>query len=118
MMTEFYGLDWGGGSGLDVEMTSKLERLGVSWLTFLGIGDANVTQNVGVSKYISRILCGSRWPIMTPPDYGYWPVARGPYGEWRPAAEHDDQLGRQRVDRHAAHPAEDFDNGGQGVAYK
>lgn len=114
MMTEFGGVDWGGGVGLDVELTSELERLGVSWLTFQYIPPAGVSDDVTRPEHYKDLVdrAGLSWT----PDYGNWPIARGPYGSGgQPRHTTSDWTGdfltgTVRIE------AEDFDAGGQGVA--
>lgn len=110
--TEFYLWPWGTGDfGLgapaslyeDVDQMGDLERIGVSWLSFLTIGRVQDD-----TRFKNRITnAGIRWT----PDFGTWPGgARGVYGNggepWS-------------ITRSAATriQAENFDTGGQGIAY-
>lgn len=110
--TEFYRWPWGTGNfdlvddpslHQDVDETGDLERLGVSWLTFLSL--AKVTDEVRFKNRLNN--AGISWT----PDFGAWPTgARGVHGNG----------GEPRsVLRSAALriQAEDFDTGGQGKAY-
>lgn len=114
-MTEFGGVDWGGGGGLDVEMTSELERLGVSWTTFQYVPPSGVSDIVTDPTHYQDLVddAGLSWP----PDYGNWPVARGPFGNGgQPRNTTTNWVsnfltGTNRIQ------AEDFDTGGEGVAY-
>lgn len=110
--TEFYLWPWGTGDfGLgsvaslyeDVDQMGDLERIGVSWLSFLTI--FRVQDDTRFKNRIAN--AGIRWT----PDFGTWPGgARGVYGNggepWS-------------ITRSAATriQAEDFDTGGQGVGY-
>ncbi len=115
-MTEFGSLKWGTiGGGQDVELTSELERLGVSWLTFQYIPPSGVSDNVTLPEVFKDRIesSGLSWV----PDYGTWPAARQAYGnngQPRQTANtwtNDFLTGALHVE------AEDFDVGGQGVAY-
>jgi hypothetical protein len=115
MMTEFGAGAWGGGpGGLDVEAVANLERLGVSWLTFQYIPPTGVSDDVTrPDAYSNRVVnAGLSWT----PDYGAFPVARGVYGNggspWTAPDYNNNTLsGTLRIE------AENFDNGGKGVAY-
>lgn len=115
MMTEFGGVDWGGGGGLDVELTSELERLGVSWNTFQYIPPSGVSDDVSKPEHYKNLVdnAGLAWT----PDFGTWPVARGTYGNGgQPRSTTTNWVsnvltGTLRIQ------AEDFDWGGSGVAY-
>ena len=114
-MTEFGAGTWGGGpGGLDVEAVANLERLGVSWLAFAYIPLTGVSDDVTKPEvYSNRVVnAGLSWT----PDYGTFPVARSVYGNsgnpWT-APDYNNNLlsGTLRIE------AENFDNGGKGVAY-
>jgi len=114
-MTEFGAGTWGGGpGGLDVEAVANLERLGVSWLAFAYIPPTGVSDDVTKPEvYSNRVVnAGLSWT----PDYGTFPVARSVYGNggypWT-APDYNNNLlrGTLRIE------AENFDNGGKGVAY-
>ena len=113
--TEFGSGTWGGGNGgLDVEGVAILERLGVSWLAFTYIPPTGVSDDVTrPDAYLNRVVnSGLSWT----PDYGSFPVARSVYGNggypWTMAGYNNNSLsGTLRVQ------AENFDNGGKGVAY-
>jgi endoglucanase len=116
VMTEFAGIDWGGhASGLDVELAAALEKLKISWMTFEYIPPTGVSEDVTVSANFKDLAdkAGLAWT----PDYGSWPVARGVYGNagqpWGTTSTFTNNklTGALRVQ------AEDFDTGGQGVAY-
>ncbi len=115
-MTEFTAHDWGTPGGLDVELTSELERQNVSWTTFQYIPPTGVSSDVTVPEYFQNMVnnAGLSWT----PDYGTWPVSRRPFGNGNqprntPGANVSTGLiqGTTRIQ------AEDFDEGGQGVAY-
>jgi beta-xylosidase len=115
-MTEFGGVPWGSGTGgLSAELTSELERLGVSWLTFQYVPPYGVSDNVSEPVRYSDIVenAGLSWT----PDFGSWPPARSPYGNGgqprlTPTNWVNDFLtGTLRLQ------AEDFDAGGEGEAY-
>ncbi len=110
--TEFYRWPWGTGNFAlgsgpslyqDVDETGDLERLGVSWLSFLTL--AGVTNDARFKTPLNR--GGVTWT----PDFGTWPVpGRAVYGNG----------GEPRLASRAITvriQAEDFDLGGQGVAY-
>jgi len=110
--TEFYRWPWGTGNFTlgsagslyqDVDETGDLERLGVSWLTFLSIG--RVTDD---TRFKNRLENGGiRWT----PDFGSWPSgSRSSYGNSGEPWPIKKSL-TTRIQ------AENFDNGGQGTAY-
>ena len=115
MMTEFIGLDWGSGEGQDIELTSELERMGVSWNCFLTIPPYGVSPDVTKNEHFKEMIdrAGMSWT----PDFGNWPVCRSAFGnggqprktpeDWSGGSLH----GTLRIE------AEDYDLGGQGVAY-
>lgn len=115
MMTEFGSVDWGGGVGLDVEQTSELERLGVSWLTFQYIPPSGGSDDVSKPEHYKDLV--ERSGLSWTPDFGSWPVARGPFGNggqpWKTTTDWSGDFlhGTLRIE------AENFDTGGQGVAY-
>jgi hypothetical protein len=112
VQTEFYRWPWGTGDFnlvddpslyQDVDQTGDLERLGVSWLSFLSLNKANTH-----ARFRDRLnQAGITWT----PDFGTWPSAlRGVYGNGgEPHAIRSTATTRIQ--------AEDFDTGGQGVAY-
>jgi len=116
-MTEFGWHRWGtsGGTALEVELTTDLERLGVSWLTFQYIPPSGVSSDVTRPELFKNVVdnAGLSWT----PDYGNWPVARGVYGNnSQPRATvanwvNNFLTGTLRIQ------AEDFDWGGEGVSY-
>jgi hypothetical protein len=114
-MTEFGAGTWGGrGGGLDVELTADLERFGVSWLAFAYVPPWGVSDDVSKPEaYKDRVdNSGLSWT----PDFGSWPAARGVYGNdgfpWATPEYNDNRLsGTLRIQ------AENFDDGGKGVAY-
>jgi endoglucanase len=114
-MTEFISSDWGGTDGQDIELTAELERLGVSWLTFLTIPPDGVSPDVTIPEVFRKRIdfAGLSWT----PDFGNWPVKRGVFGNnGQPRAtpgtwEKDQLKGVFRLE------FEDFDTGGQDVAY-
>ena len=115
-MTEFGWPDWGTSSGvsLEIELTTDLERLGVSWLTFQYIPPSGVSSPVTDAQlFKDRVdAAGLSWT----PDYGTWPLARGVFGNGgQPRATVANWVssfltGTLRIQ------AEDFDAGGEGVA--
>ena len=110
--TEFYLWPWGTGDfGLataaslyeDVDEMGDLERLGISWLSFLTI--KRITDDTRFKNRINN--AGIRWLS----DFGTWPGGtRGVYGNggepW--------SITRSATTRIQA---ENFDTGGQGVSY-
>jgi hypothetical protein len=117
VMTEFTAADWGesGRDIQDVELTAELERLGVSWLSFLHIPpnfiNSAVTAPHALRDAVDR--AGLSWT----PDFGTWPVARGVYGNGgSPRATPTTRTG-QILTGTLRVEAEDFDLGGEGVAY-
>lgn len=114
-MTEFGGGIWGvEGGGLDVEGVANWERLGVSWLAFSFVPPWGVSDDVSKPEvYKDRVeQSGLSWV----PDFGTFPVARGVYPTggvaWTtPEHVNNGLSGVLRVE------AENFDNGGKGVAY-
>ena len=115
-MTEFGGGAWGAAlAALMPNACRELERLDVSWLTFQYIPPTGVSDDVTQPQSYSNIVvnAGLSWT----PDYGNFPqsaarmataVSPGPFRK----------LCQQLLDRHAALiQAENFDAGGEGVAY-
>lgn len=110
--TEFYRWPWGTGDfGLataaslyeDVDEMGDLERIGISWLSFLSI--KRITDDTRFKNRITN--AGIRWLS----DFGTWPGGtRGTYGNggepW--------SITRSATTRIQA---EAFDTGGQGVSY-
>lgn len=116
-MTEYYGTPWGTGlDTLDAEMTSELETLRVSWLTFQYIPPTGVSTDVTQPQYYSNIVvnAGLSWT----PDYGNFPPVRGPYGNggqpWTVPASYVNNF---LTGTPLTLQAENFDTGGEGVAY-
>jgi endoglucanase len=117
LMTEYGGGAWGlGVGGLDAEMTSELERLGVSWLTFQYVPPTGVSDDVTKPQCYSNIVAnaGLSWT----PDYGNWPAVRGPYGNGgQPRTIPASYVNNFLTGTPMRIQAEDFDTGGEGVAY-
>jgi len=109
--TEFYRWDWGKGDFnlvdpaslyQDIDQTGDLERLGVSWLTFLSIGRVQDD-----TRFKNRMDgAGIAWSH----DFGSWPsTSRGVYGNGgEPRAIISTSTTRVE--------AEDFDLGGAEIA--
>lgn len=114
-MTEFGGIDWGGGGGLDAELTSELERQRVSWLTFQYVPPSGVSDDVTQPEHYRNLvdMAGLSWV----PDYGYWPVARGAYGNGGQPRNTTTNWVNTFLTGTLRIEAEDFDTGGEGVAY-
>ncbi len=116
-MTEFGWPRWGRNRGvaLELELTTDLERLGVSWLTFQYIPPSGVSDPVTIPDLYQDLVdkSGLAWT----PDFGAWPVLRGVYGNnGQPRATvanwvNNFLTGTMRIQ------AEDFDWGGEGVSY-
>jgi len=110
--TEFYRWPWGTGNFAlasaaslyqDTDETGDYERLGVSWLNFLS--PAAMTSD---DRYKTKLANAG---IVWTPDYGTWPSGsrsvHGNGGEpWSVV-----KTGTTHIE------AEDFDNGGEGIAY-
>jgi endoglucanase len=115
-MTEFASDSWGvNGGGFDVHLASELERMQVSWTTFQYIPPWGVSDDVTVPEcYKDRVdRAGMSWT----PDYGTWPVARGAFSDdGLPWATTDTWINNHLVGILRLE-AEDFDWGGQDVAY-
>lgn len=115
-MTEFGWPDWGKSSGvsLEIELTTDLERLGVSWLTFQYIPPSGVSSDVTRPELFKEPVdnAGLSWT----PDFGNWPAARGIFGNnGQPRGTvanwvNNFLTGTLRIQ------AEDFDWGGEDVA--
>ncbi|BCU78096.1 LamG-like jellyroll fold domain-containing protein [Luteolibacter sp. LG18] len=110
-MTEFTGMPWGNGSlwSQDVELTANLERLGISWLTFLPLGQ----EFLETARYQTPV---DRAGISWVPDFGSWPKLRGVHGNGgvpraTPGFTGNTLVGTLRLE------AEEFDTGGQDVGY-
>jgi endoglucanase len=116
-MTEFISSEWGTTEeGLDVEMTSELERYKVSWLNFLTVPPDGVSPLVTIPRVYKELV--DRSGLSWAPDYGTWPAARGVYGNNglpRKTPGHNNATGT--ITGTIRIQAEDFDTGGQGVAY-
>jgi fibronectin type 3 domain-containing protein len=117
MMTEYGGGAWGSGTGgLDAEMTSELERLGISWLTFQYIPPTGVSDDVSKPQIYSNIVVNSG--LSWSPDYGNFPPVRGPYGNsGQPRTIPASYANNFLTGTPLRIQAEDFDTGGEGVAY-
>ena len=116
-MTETYGSPWGTGlNGLDADLTSELERLGVSWLTFQHVPPTGVSDDVTQAPHYSNLIvnAGLSWT----PDYGSFPAVRGPYGNGgQPRVVPASYVNNILTGSPLRVQAEDFDTGGEGVAY-
>jgi fibronectin type 3 domain-containing protein/regulation of enolase protein 1 (concanavalin A-like superfamily) len=116
-MTEYSGSPWGlNHGGLDVEMTSELERLGVSWITFQYVPPSGVSDNVTQPDVYSNevVNSGLSWT----PDYGTFPVTRAPYGNsGQPRTVPGSYVNNFLSGTPLQVEAENFDVGGEGVAY-
>jgi poly(hydroxyalkanoate) depolymerase family esterase len=115
-MTEFGGGVWGTGvAGLDAYAVADLERLGVSWLTFQYIPPTGVSDDVTDPKHYADIVnwSGLSWT----PDCGNWPLVRGPYGNGGYPWSTPDYNGSGLLTGALRIQAEDFNTGGEGVAY-
>lgn len=115
-MTEFGGGTWGTGvAGLDAYAVADLERLGVSWLTFQYIPPTGVSDDVTVPKRYQDVVnwSGLSWT----PDFGNWPPVRGPYGNGGYPWTTPDYNGSGLLTGSVRIQAENFDFGGEGVAY-
>jgi len=117
VMTEYLGGPWGTSvGGLDAELMWELERLGISWITFEYIPPTGVAVDVTQPQCYSNIVvnAGLGWS----PDYGNFPSLRGTYGNggepWTIPASYVNNFltGTPLVIQ-----AENFDTGGEGVAY-
>ena len=79
VMTEYSGGLWGNShGGFDAEMTSEMERLGISWLGFQYIPPTGVSDDVTRSDVYSNVVVNSG--LSWSPDFGNFPPARGLYG--------------------------------------
>lgn len=112
--TEFYRWPWGRGNfalGADVSMyqdvteTGIFERMGISWLSFITI--ANFTNDARFKNPIKN--AGISWV----PDFGSWPSngVRSTYGNGGNPWWTTNLSSTIRIQ------AENYDTGGQGVAY-
>lgn len=109
-MTEFAGSDWGDqGTVVDIEMVADLERLGISWLTFQHIPPNFISSSYNDPTAFDDLI--DRAGISWSPDYGNWPLPRGVYGNDGQPWSTSGLSGTLRIE------AENFDTGGQGVAY-
>lgn len=114
-MTEFIGEVWGDNrGGQDIELTAALERLGVSWNSFVFIPPWGVSDNVTrADAYKDRIInSGLSWT----PDYGTFPAKRSVYGNGGLPRSTPDYV-NNKLSGVLRIQAEDFDNGGKNVAY-
>jgi endoglucanase len=111
--TEFYRWPWGTGNFnlgdgtsmyQDVAETGIFERIGVSWLSFLSV--SFIPNNARFKDLINN--GGVVWT----PDYGVWPSgSRGTYGNGGTPWFTTNLSSTLRIQ------AENYDTGGQGVAY-
>jgi endoglucanase len=117
VMTEYGTGAWGSTHGaLDAEMTSELERLNVSWLSFQYVPPTGVSDNVSVPDCYSNIVVNSG--LSWTPDYGNFPAVRGPYGNGgQPRTVPASYVSSFLTGTPLRIQAEDFDTGGEGVAY-
>ena len=114
-MTEFATSAWGTNhGGIDTEAVANLERLKVSWLAFHYVPPWGVADDVTRPEVFKDRIdnSGLSWT----PDYGTWPVERSVFGNGGfprsiPGFNNNFLSGSLRIQ------AEDFDNGGEGVAY-
>jgi endoglucanase len=116
-MTEFAGSTWGyTGGSLDIDLTTELERQGASWLTFQHVPPDGVSDNIAEAiRYKNPVdNSGLSWAS----DYGNWPQVRGPYGNSGQARTISASYANNFLTGTALRiQAEDFDTGGEGVAY-
>jgi endoglucanase len=115
-MTEFGGGVWGTGvPGIDAYAIANLEHLGVSWLTFQYIPPTGVSDDVTDPKHYAEIVnwTGLSWA----PDFGNWPAVRGPFGNGGYPWTTPDYNGSGILAGSLRIQAENFDSGGEGVAY-
>lgn len=115
-MTEFTAGVWGKGTGgLDVDLVSELESLGISWLTFQYVPPTGVSDEVTIPVHYANVVenSGLSWK----PDYGNWPEVRGVYGnDEKPRKTTENFIGGFLTG--TTHlEAEDFDWGGEGITY-
>ena len=115
MMTEFIGLDWGSGEGQDIELTSELERMGVSWNCFLTIPPYGVSPDVTKSQHFKDLIdrAGLSWT----PDFGNWPVFRSIHGNGSQPRRTPEDWSGGFLHGTMHIEAEDCDLGGQGVSF-
>jgi poly(hydroxyalkanoate) depolymerase family esterase len=108
--TEFAGGIWGEEGGrFELYTASEMERRKVSWMAFQFIPPWGVSDNIAIPKIYKDLVdrSGMSWT----PDFGIWPQVRGPYGNGGQPRSTTGLSGTLRIQ------AEDFDTGGQGVAY-
>jgi hypothetical protein len=111
--TEFYTWPWGKGMRSfisprswyqDVDETGDFERMGVSWLTFMGL-----TQAVDDTRFKDRLIGAG---ILWKPDYGNWPDGiRSVHGNRGEPWSVTNLTGKLHL------AAADYDDGGQGISY-
>ena len=115
-MTEFNSSHWGSSNGgLDIDMTAALEKLGVSWITFVHVPPTGVAGDVtDPNQFVYPVqMSGLTWT----PDYGTWPAVRSPYGNggspWTTTSTYvNNQLtGTLHIE------AENYNSGSDGIAY-
>ncbi len=93
-----------------------MERLGVSWLAFQYVPPTGVSDDVTKPDVYSNVVvnAGLSWS----PDYGSFPAARGPYGNGgQPRTVPASYVNNFLTGTPLRVQAEDFDTGGEGVAY-
>lgn len=115
-MTEFTTSEWGYSlDHIDLEMTATLERLGISWLNFLHVPPNFINEAIDDPTAYSDIVdrSGLGWV----PDYGDWPVQRGVFGNQGLPRETASEWTNNKLSGTLRVEAEDFDTGGQGIAY-
>ncbi|MBD5778353.1 family 43 glycosylhydrolase [Pelagicoccus sp. NFK12] len=115
-MTEFTTSEWGYSlDHIDLEMTASLERLGISWLNFLHVPPNFINEAINDPTAYSDIL--NRSGLGWVPDFGEWPVQRGVFGNQGLPRETVGEWINNKLTGTLRVEAEDFDTGGQGIAY-
>ncbi len=115
-MTEFTTSEWGYSlDHIDLEMTATLERLGISWLSFLHVPPNFINEAITDPSAYSDIVdrSGLGWV----PDYGEWPKQRGVFGNQGLPRETASDWVNSKLSGTLRVEAEDFDSGRDGVAY-
>ncbi|MDQ8203518.1 family 43 glycosylhydrolase [Pelagicoccus sp. SDUM812003] len=115
-MTEFTTSEWGYSlDHIDLEMTATLERLQISWLNFLHVPPNFINEAISDPTAYSDIV--NRSGLGWVPDYGDWPQQRGVFGNQGLPRETTSEWVNDKLTGTLRVEAEDFDTGGQGIAY-
>jgi len=100
---------------LDFTLTTYLEQLGVSWMTFEHVPPSGVAGTLtDPTNFVDPVeASGLGWT----PDYGNWPAKRGTYGNGGTAWATTSNYVNNQLTGTLHIEAENYDSGGQNVSY-